>query len=84
MDKLMLDCQKATFLISKKLDTSIGLLQEGQLKLHLLYCKYCHRFEVQSKKIDSILKITPEQLAHKQPLSAGKKKEIINKLKEKQ
>ena len=84
MDKLMLDCQEATFLISKKLDAPIGFLQAGQLKLHLMYCKYCQNFDVQSNKIDKILKNKPEELSQKEVLSAQKKKEITKKLKEKQ
>ena len=88
MDYIMLDCKSATLLVTKKLDENITFWERIRLKMHLWNCKFCYSFNIQSKKIDAILKITPDDLTHKcqhrQHLDEQKKLEIINKLTENQ
>lgn len=82
MDKIMLDCDEATYLITKSEVDKIGCVKRIQLKMHLAGCKFCHRFKVQSELIDKSLKTlenihlhhTDEQLASK--LSKEKKEEL--------
>jgi len=88
MDKIMLDCRQATLLVSKKLDGKLKLTEKIRLKLHLMNCNFCYNFDIQSEKIDEIIKITPDDLyrkcRHKESFSSVKKKKIIDKLTENQ
>ncbi len=56
MDKVMLDCDEATYLITKSEVEKIGCVKRIQLKMHLAGCKFCRRFKVQSELIDKSLK----------------------------
>ena len=56
MDKIMLDCEEATYLISKSDMENIGCVKKVQLKMHLMGCSLCRRFKVQSDIIDKSLK----------------------------
>ncbi len=84
MDKLLLDCNQATFLVSKKLDGKLSFIEKIRLKLHLMNCKFCYTFNVQSEKIDEILKITPDNLQkkcrHTVHLSDKVKKNILKEM----
>ena len=51
MEKIMLDCDHATFLITKSEFEKLGCVQKIQLKMHLAYCKFCRRFAQQNKII---------------------------------
>lgn len=51
MTRVMLNCDKATFLISKNEEGELKCIDRVQLKMHLLSCKYCRRFSEQSKFI---------------------------------
>lgn len=39
----MKSCQKASFLMSKQLDTQLSTLEKFSLKVHLMMCKNCGR-----------------------------------------
>lgn len=54
--KIFLSCKEATFLVSKKQETSISLFKSIQLKMHLLMCKFCALFNKQSNLIHHELK----------------------------
>jgi len=45
---LNITCKRATYLISKKEDDSIGFLDKMKLRLHLGVCGACRLFEKQS------------------------------------
>ncbi len=66
MTFLMLDCNKATFLIAKKEITHLTFIENLKLKIHLLSCKYCQRFSDQSilitRQITNISMIDPNNL----------------------
>ena len=87
MDFLMLDCFSATKKISKKMDEKLSLKENIQLESHLIYCKKCKRFEIQTKKIDEILKMPPEKILEKTSqniyLNLETREKIINKIKNK-
>ncbi len=52
----MLTCKQITELSSKKLDTSLPWHTHIQIKVHLLICKTCAKYEKQMKFIDEISK----------------------------
>ena len=66
MTLVMLSCDKATFLLTKKEIGNITFIEVLKLKIHLLSCKYCHRFAQQStfitKQIHSLSIIDPNNL----------------------
>ena len=66
MTSVMLNCEKATFLISKKEVSELKCIERTKLKMHLISCKYCRRFAAQSKfityHINSIGIIDPNNL----------------------
>ena len=51
MNKKMLSCKKATFLIEKRADNAIGFKEKLSLRLHLLLCKARNIHEKQSQSI---------------------------------
>lgn len=53
MNKVMLSCDTATYLITRSEYGSISPLEKMQLKMHLAGCKYCRRFASQSKYISA-------------------------------
>jgi len=55
MEKIMLDCDRATYLITKSEFESLGCIQKLQLKMHLTYCKFCRRFARQNKIMSEVL-----------------------------
>jgi len=65
MDWLLLDCKTATLLATKRLDGQLGFFENLRLKLHLANCKFCYNYNLQSKKIDEVLKVTPKDLDKK-------------------
>ena len=60
MTRIMLNCDKATFLISKKEVVELKCIERTKLKMHLISCKYCRRFAEQS--INSMSVIDPNNL----------------------
>jgi len=84
MDWVMLDCRQATLLITKKLEDEITFIENLRLKLHLMNCNFCNTFNLQSKKIDELLKQNPDDLqqkcTHHHKMNKQKKEKIIKKL----
>ena len=48
MRKLMISCDKATFLITKAQEGEISFIEKIDLELHLMACKFCKLFRKQS------------------------------------
>ena len=46
---IYLSCKRATFLLSKKEEGKLTLIEKTQLKFHLRLCDFCTRFEKQTK-----------------------------------
>ena len=51
MNKIMLSCDKATYLITRNEFEKLNYTKRMQLSMHLAGCKYCRRFAEQSKYI---------------------------------
>jgi len=51
MGKINIGCKKATYLLSKKEQNSIRLLDRIVLLIHLAICDVCRRFDRQMKLI---------------------------------
>ncbi len=51
MNKVMLDCDHATYLAVKEESEKLGCIQKLQLRMHLMGCKLCRAFVEQSKTI---------------------------------
>ena len=51
MKILMISCKKATYLLSKKEENRLSLLDRIRLKSHLALCYICRRFEEQTQII---------------------------------
>lgn len=56
MDVVMLSCEEATYLITKSEFEDLGCVKQMQLEMHLMGCKFCRRFKLQSEIIDKSLK----------------------------
>jgi hypothetical protein len=85
INKLMVGCDRASFLISKKETKSLSFIESVQLKLHILACKMCRHFEEQShfineKVSDSIKNPSDKKLSN--TLSEAKKKSLKKILKQ--
>ena len=80
MLKMMISCERATFLIDKGQHTKLSLKEKFDLKFHLFTCKYCRLYEVESQQINDslvkILKFNKEEIK----LSDEQKKKIIEKM----
>lgn len=50
----MKSCKQASFLMSKKLDTSLSLIETISLKIHLALCKNCTECDSQLLSIRTL------------------------------
>jgi hypothetical protein len=77
---IWLSCKKATFLMSKKEEGKLTLIEALQLKTHLGICDFCTRFQKQTKFFTSHAHHVHEH--SNATLSAEKKLEIQSLLKD--
>lgn len=63
---ILLDCKRATFLMSKQEEDKLSFLQAVQLRLHVGACSFCKRFQQQTKfftsKVNHLHQHLPSQL----------------------
>ena len=59
MDKIMLNCDTATLLITRSEFEKLSCTDQIKLKMHLAGCKFCRRFKKQSEFISYALKQAP-------------------------
>lgn len=52
----MIDCRRATFLISRRLDGTLDRRERLALRLHLMICRFCARFQRQSRALHRALR----------------------------
>lgn len=52
MSKRMIACDEAGFLISYHQDNRLGFVKWMQLKMHLLSCHLCRKYNIQIKQLD--------------------------------
>jgi hypothetical protein len=53
MSKHMMACDEASFLISYNKDNRLGLANWMRLKMHLISCHLCRKYEAQIDELDS-------------------------------
>ena len=78
MDVVMLNCEEATYLITKSELTKLGCVKRMQMKMHLMGCELCRRFKQQSEFINKNLEQLEikNQNLYKHKLPDIKKKEL--------
>lgn len=52
------DCEETTRRISESMDTRLSLRRRIGLRLHLLFCSYCLRYEQQLQKIRAVVRLS--------------------------
>ncbi len=57
----MLDCKRATALMSQGMDKKLGMLQKTSLRLHLMMCEGCRNFNKQMQFLREGLRKFPQQ-----------------------
>lgn len=82
---LILDCKKAAFLITKDQESTLSFLENGQLNLHLMSCKFCALFQKQtsmlSEKVGHIHD-NPDETLSDCTLNQDRKATIARKMEE--
>jgi hypothetical protein len=80
--KLMGSCDDITLLIEKSLSDEISFTRRLKIKIHLMGCIYCRRYENQAKLVSKALDSFNEySLKEAISLSPEKKSKIIQTLK---
>ncbi len=49
----MITCKQATLFVEKNIENKISFKEKINLRLHLLFCVYCRRFDKQSRLLSS-------------------------------
>lgn len=82
MARLMLSCEKATQLSSKKLDQGLSFSENLSLKVHQATCKICKQYEQEIEAIDHYARSRPADFNNHPPfkLSDSRKKSIKKEL----
>jgi hypothetical protein len=60
MQKIMLDCERASLLATKSDFEKLNCVRRTQIKMHLATCKFCRAFAEQSKLISQQLEVMKE------------------------
>ncbi len=85
MNKIMLNCDRATLLITKGEFTRLSYTGRLRLKIHLAGCKFCRRFKDQSEFISYAIR-QADRIPKKENLylhlTEEQKKQIKKKMKE--
>lgn len=55
MKRMMISCDKATYLISKGEEKKLSCKERYQLNVHLMGCKFCRRYKKEIQYIDQAL-----------------------------
>ena len=80
---MMISCDEATYLISKNEHQSLGFIKWIQLKMHLLMCVYCRRYEKQIRYISKVihkLKLSPDNKISNYQLNRKQKENLQNEI----
>ncbi|MEY5048265.1 MAG: hypothetical protein RLZZ175_1624 [Bacteroidota bacterium] len=80
VNKILLTCKKASFLVSKKQETKLSFLEHIQLKMHLSVCDMCTKFKIQTDQLSHFIKKHHQNLGENSAtdLSDAKKNELQN------
>lgn len=61
MESGILSCRRATRLVSDSMDTALSVPERLELRVHLLMCKFCSRFEKQLQSIRHTVRRDPPE-----------------------
>ncbi|TAJ13953.1 hypothetical protein DMA11_07110 [Marinilabiliaceae bacterium JC017] len=64
--KIMITCEEATYLISKKQQDKLSHAERLKLFMHLIMCRYCYRFASQVTLITKAIKRLKRRIENKQ------------------
>ena len=81
MDRMMISCEKATFLISKSEEEKLSCKEKYQLRVHLMGCKFCRRYKKEIQYLSNALDKFKDPTILTNKLSPGKKKGIQENIK---
>jgi hypothetical protein len=80
MSKHMMACDEASFLISYNKDNRLGLANWMRLKMHLISCHLCRKYEAQIDELDSA--VSEYRIsAHNEPCHHHLSDEACNEMK---
>jgi hypothetical protein len=84
MNFLFLSCKRTTELIEKRNVDDLSVIENLQLKVHVLMCRACKAYENQSEMIEKTLSqwSKSKDKVKKNKLSAGMKSQIIKEVKD--
>lgn len=82
LKKIIYDCEKATFLIEKKLGSRITFREQMELSIHLIGCKVCRIYQHQSGRINEMVRQLFHQQANDNKLDDEFKKDLQNRIEE--
>jgi hypothetical protein len=82
--KILNNCNEVSLLSLKGKEEALTLQQQFETKFHILFCKCCKNFNIQSDKIDQSLKVMFKDVDKHPPIKAdddfkSKLKDILNK-----
>lgn len=81
MMKMMISCEHATHLIDKEQYTKISFKEKFDLKLHLMTCKFCRLYKVESHIINGAIEQVFKFNEREIKLTDTQKLKMIEKLK---
>jgi hypothetical protein len=83
LKKILDNCVEASVLALKNKEVSITLKQKFEMRLHIMFCKCCKNFSIQSSQIDTSLKKHFEELENNPPVKVSDdfKKRLKDQLK---
>lgn len=64
MSRQMISCDEAGFLMSKSSDTKLSFKEKMGLRIHLMVCHICRKYEKQLKQINRLMKRYREECTH--------------------
>lgn len=76
MNRMMISCEKATFLISKAEDEKLSCKEQYQLQVHLVGCKFCRRYRKEIHYIGKALDKVRHSTSILEKLSPEKKQNL--------
>jgi hypothetical protein len=74
-----MSCEKTSFLIEKRELSKLSFREKISMRIHLLWCKLCKKYESDSKVLGKILKALHKHEPHEH-LSQSEKEELKKKL----
>lgn len=80
MDRMMISCDKASYLISKSEEEKLSCREKYHLQVHLMGCKFCRRYKKEIRYMSQAINSFKDSSAFSGKLSSDKKKDIQDNL----